>query len=214
MFPLETKMNGQRCAEHYQKALRLNREGKVDDAIFALGVAIGADPQPQPYRLLGHLYALQGAYEKAAGAHFDGRKLVEREQDLLPKCVPETIMEFLHDEALAYLRAGIWEFARMCANLALEHIEFGRASRYSTYGDSESWLRLIRMVAALQESFDFGSAHADAIWLQQNSVVEGYHTIYNAVLSGSSEDRRLPTVVLEFWKHYDVPRRSVPIEVN
>ena len=121
-------------------------------------------------------------------------------------------MEFLHDEALAYLRGGVWEFARIRSHAALEHIQFGRASRYSTYGDSESWLRLIRMVAALQENFDFRCSHADACWLQQNSVVEGYRTIYTPIVSGTPTDSRLPVVVLELWRRYDMPRRTRLIE--
>ena len=65
MFPFGPNKNQQRCDDHYQKALRLQREGRTDDAIFALGVAIGADPQPEAYRLLGHLYTQKGEFEKA-----------------------------------------------------------------------------------------------------------------------------------------------------
>ena len=211
MFPFGPSKNEQRCNEHYQKARILYGEGRIDDAIFALGVAIGANPQPEIYQLLGHLYSGKGEFGKAATAFFDGRMLVERELGLLPARIPETVIVFLHDEALAYLRADDWEFARIRSHLALTDIEFGRAPRYSSYGDSESWLRLIRMIATLQENLDFHSAQADARWLHEKSVVEGYSEIYTPVLSSMPTDTRVAKVVLEQWKRYDSGRRTLPI---
>ncbi len=211
MFPFGPSKNEQRCKAHYQQARTLYGEGRIDDAIFALGVAIGANPQPEIYQFLGHLYSAKEEFEKAAIAYCDGRWLVESELGLLPARIPETVTGFLYDEALAYLRADNWEFARIRSQRALSDIEFGRAVRYSSHGDSESWLRLIRMIAALQENFDLCSAQADASWLKEKSIVEGYSDIYIPVLSATQTDTRTAKVVLERWKRYDSQRRALPI---
>lgn len=214
MFLFNTKSKQQKkSAELYQKAICLFQSGKLDEAIFTFGVSIEADPNPSSFKMLGHCYTRQGAFQKAADAYNDGRKLVQRELPLpfMPNSVPEDVIEFFCHEALAYLRGAEWEFARLRAHAALAHIKFGKASRYATYGDIESWLRLIRMVAATQESFNFPTAHADALWLSENSIVKGYSSIYAPILSESSTASRLAEVVLDEWMRYDLPRRSLGI---
>lgn len=129
MFSFVTKKeNRKRSAEYYRQAISTYRSGEIDDAIFALAMSVGADPQPEAYRMLGHLYTAQSAFRKAAGAHFDGRRLALHEPGLFRTQITETVMEFYHDEALAYLRDGDWEFVQIRSNAAIGLIRTGQDS--------------------------------------------------------------------------------------
>jgi len=72
---------------------------------------------------------------------------------------------------------------------------------------------LSRLVATLQE-LDFTTAHADALWLSENSKVQGYAAVYSLLFSKYSTIDSLAALVLQEWVKYDLPLRTRPVQID
>lgn len=206
-----------KCNRLYECAVLRARESDFTGAIQFASMSIGAYETQESYSLLGLALSQVKEYSLAAEAHSNARRLAGYGPGDGSYRDPDDIAEQFNNECLAHARAGNWEFAYLRASEAISLQEKGEIPRYIDLGDCGSWTRLTRLVAALQhlpatEATEL--ARKDAEWLLANCRVDGYAEIAWAATHNHTSEQGMSESVFEQWLAYDVPRRSLPIQIE
>lgn len=187
------------------------KEGNWYLALWHLFLSIGRLPSFEAYNSLGIVWSRLKRWDCAAEAFRCARHLAGYGLDKIP--YPEEVCELFNKEAEAHARGSQWEFAYIRSREALYLIREGQLPRYVEYGDCESWLRLVRMVAAvkyLKMEEAVTSAQEDANWILAKSRVSGYKKLANIVLINLNDFSTMQQLLIHEWKDYDKSIRSRP----
>ena len=164
-------------------------------------------PSLTAYHTLGIVWGSLERWDLAADSFYRGVCLARGSNFYhYPGHPEESVCEFYARESLSHARSLNWEFAYLRSREALYLIREGRLPRYVEFGDCESWLRLIRMVAAVQfleENEALSSAQEDAKWILENSRVSGYDMLATIVIGNLADFSTLRSLLLQEWQDYD-----------
>lgn len=196
----------------YADAVSAINNGDWELALSHLCLSIGRCPSFDAYNALGVVWERLERYDLAAEAFRHARNLAGYgpgspyacSKDRIPN--PEEVCQFFQQESLAHARDSNWKFAYLRSREALYLIREGQLPRYIEYGDCESWIRLIHMLAAVQfleGAEGIYSAEEDANWILANSRVSGYEKLARIVIEGLIDLSKLRLRLLEEWREYD-----------
>jgi hypothetical protein len=211
-----TKADQKYSDREYDNAISAVRDADWELALSHLGLSIGRCPSLTAYRTLGIVWGALKRWDLAADSFYRGICLARGPNfSHYPGYPEERVCEFYARESLSHARSSNWEFAYLRSREALDLIREGLLPRDVESGDCESWLRLIRMVAAVQfleENEALSSAQEDAKWILANSRVSGYDRLANIVLCNLADFSTLRSLLLQEWQDHDESIRDrVPI---
>ena len=169
----------------YVAAVSAIKSGDWEVALSHLCLSIGRSPSFTAYNAPGHCLGIFRTVESRSRgfskSHFsagDGPASPYPLSDRIPN--PDEVCEFFHRESHGHARDSNWEFAYILSREALYLIREGRLPGYIEYGDCESWIRLVHMVAAIEfveGSELISTAQEDANWIVANSRVAEYEML-------------------------------------
>ena len=206
------------AAKAYELAISFIKATDWHMALFHLSKSIGKYPACVAYEALGIVWGHFERWNAAADAYRDARVIVEREtgilfsnQKKLYNSSSELICRLFECEARSYARNSSWEFAYRRSSAALCNIREDRIPRYTNYGDGESWLRSIHMVAAIQflpNNEALSKAKEDAEWILKNSLVTEDKYLADYIVNSLLDITQLREQLLEKWLSLDIPKRN------
>ena len=214
----QASLSRTRSGRTYSYAVSAYRHRDWTLALSFASESIGQKPSHEGYNLLGSVWGQLERYEEAAQAFFDARHSVGYGPQITEGfSLRQEVCFYFTEESLAFARDRNWEFAFIRANDALSLIAEGRLVRYGEFGDYESWLRMTRLVAAvnhLKGEAAVRVAIEDAHWLLKHSSVSGYSLIADLVDSSASDPKLMRSKVTEEWLRYDLPRRKAGVIID
>lgn len=207
-----TKADQEYRKKEYVDAVSAIRSGDWEVALSHLCLSIGRRPSSEAYNALGTVWGCLERWDLAADAFRRARYLAgygpgspyPPSRDRIPH--PDEVCEFFQRESHAHARDSNWEFAYIRSREALYLIREGRLPRYIEYGDCESWIRLVHMLAAVQfleGSEAISSAGEDANWILANSRVSGYERLARIVIDGLNDLSKLRPHLFQEWRELD-----------